>query len=99
MSRLRMRAAAAGVTAALAAVMTAGASGLAQASPGPGPVPLPGSAVPFTSHTPVTGYVAGRQRLTVQLGLKPDIAAAERYATAAATPCRALFHEYVSPAS
>lgn len=98
MSRLRMRAAAAGVTAALAAAMTAGASGLAQASPGPGPVPLPGSAVPFTSHTPVTGYVAGRQRLTVQLWLKPDAAAAERYATAAATPGSALFHHYLSPA-
>lgn len=99
MSRLRMRAAAAGVTTALAAAMTAGASGLAQASPGPGPVPLPGSAVPFTSHTPVTGYVAGGQRLTVQLWLKPDTAAAEQYATAAATPGSALFHHYLSPAA
>jgi subtilase family serine protease len=94
-----MRAAAAGVTTALAAAMTAGASGLAQASPGPGPVPLPGSAVPFTSHTPVTGYVAGGQRLTVQLWLKPDTAAAEQYATAAATPGSALFHHYLSPAA
>jgi subtilase family serine protease len=99
MSRLRMRAATAGMTAALAVAMTAGAGGPAQASPGPGPIPLPGSAVPFTSHTPVAGYVAGGQRLTIQLWLKPDVAAAERYATAAATPGSALFHHYLSPAA
>jgi subtilase family serine protease len=99
MSRLRMRAVAAGATAALAAAMTAGASGLAQASPRPGQSPLPGSAVPFTSHAPVTGYVPGGQRLTVQLWLKPDVAAAQRYATAVATPGSALFHHYLSPAA
>ncbi len=91
--------AAAGVTAVLAAGLTAGTDGLAQASPGPGWVSLPGSAVPFTSHTPVTSDVAGGRRLTVQLWLKPDIAAAERYATAAATPGSALFHHYLSPAA
>jgi subtilase family serine protease len=99
MFRLRMRAAAAGVAAVLVAALTVGASGLAQASPGPVQVPLPGSAVPFTLHTPVTGYVAGSQRLTVQLWLKPDIAAAERYATAVATPGSVLFHRYLSPAA
>jgi subtilase family serine protease len=99
MFRRGMCAAAAGVTAALAAAMTAGASGLAQASPGPGQGRLPGSAVPFTSRTPVTGYVAGGQRLTVQLWLKPDVAAAERYATAVATPGSMLFHRYLSPAA
>jgi subtilase family serine protease len=99
MSRLRMRAATAAATVALAAATTAGASGLAQASPGPGGTALPGSAVPFTSHTPVTGYVSGSQRLTIQLWLKPDTAAAQRYATAAATPGRALFHHYLSPAA
>jgi len=78
------------VTAVLAAAMTAGASGLAQASPAPARIPLPGSAVPFTSHTPVMGFVAGGQRLTVQLWLKPDIAGAERYAIAAVTPGSAL---------
>jgi subtilase family serine protease len=98
MFRDRTRAAAAGVTAALAAAVTAGAGGMAQASPRPGQTPLPGSAVPFTSHTPVTGYVAGGQHLTIQLWLKPDIAAAERYATAVATPGSALFHHYLSPA-
>jgi subtilase family serine protease len=89
--------AAAGLTVALAAAMTVVASGVAQASPGQ--APLPGSAVPFTSYTPVTGYVTGSQRLTVQLWLKPDIAAAERYATAAATPGSGLFHHYLSPAA
>jgi subtilase family serine protease len=96
---LRMPAAAAGVTAVLAAAMIAGASGLAQASTGPGQTLLPGSAVAFTSHTPVTGYVPGGQRLTVQLWLKPDVAGAERYATAAATPGSVLFHHYLSPAA
>jgi subtilase family serine protease len=91
--------AAAGVAAVLAAGTIAGAGGLAQASSGPGWTPLPGSAVPFTSHTPVTGDVAGGQRLTVQLWLKPDIAAAGRYATAVATPGSALFHHYLSPAA
>jgi subtilase family serine protease len=91
--------AAAGVTAVLAVAMTAGAGGLAQASARPGQTLLPGSAVPFTSHTPVTGYAPGGQRLTVQLWLKPDIAAAQRYATAAATPGSAPFHHYLSPAA
>ena len=94
-----MYAAATGMTLALAAAMTAGAGGLAQASASPGGTPLPGSAVPFTSSAPVTGYVAGSQRLTVQLWLKPDTAAAEQYATAAATPGGALFHHYLSPAA
>jgi subtilase family serine protease len=99
MSRFRMRAVATGATAALTAAMAASAGGLAQASPRPGLIPLPGSAVPFTSHTKATGYVAGAQRLTIQLWLKPDIAAAQRYATAAATPGNALFHHYLSPAA
>jgi subtilase family serine protease len=97
MCRLRMRAAAAGVAAALA--MTAGVSGLARAAPRPGQSRLPGSAVPFVSHTPVTGYAAGGQRLTVQLWMKPAVAAAERYATAVATPGSAVFHHYLSPAA
>lgn len=99
MFRLRMRVAATGVAVILAAAMTAGASGLALASPRPVQTLLPGSAVPFTSHTSVTGDVAGSQRLTIQLWLKPDVAAAERYATAVATPGSALFHHYLSPAA
>jgi subtilase family serine protease len=100
MSGLRMRAGVAGVAAAvLAAAVTAGVSGPAQASPAPGQSRLPGSAVPFTGQTPVTGYVAGGQRLTVQLWLKPAISAAERYATAVATPGTDLFHHYLSPAA
>jgi subtilase family serine protease len=83
----------------LAAAVTAGAGGPAQASPRPGRIPLPGSAVPFTSHTAAAGDVAGGKRLTVQLWLRADIAAAERYATAAATPGSALFHHYLSPAA
>jgi subtilase family serine protease len=101
MSRLRMRAGGVALSAAtVAALVAAGGSGAAQASPsGPRPAEtvLAGSAVPFTSHARVTGYVAGSQRLTVQLWLAPDEAAAQRYATAVATPGSGLFHHYLSP--
>jgi subtilase family serine protease len=60
---------------------------------------LAGSNVPFTSHTKVTGYVAGSQALSVQLWLKPAVSAAEKYATAVSTPGNKLFHHYLSPAA
>ena len=43
---------------------------------------LAGSAVPFTSHIKAIGYPAATQPVTVQLWLRPRLAAAERYATA-----------------
>ena len=99
MSRLKMRAGIAGASAALVALTTVGASGLAQAAPKPSQTVLGGSTVPFTSHSKVIGYVSGSQALTVQLWLKPNLAAAARYATAASTPGSKLFHHYLSPAA
>jgi subtilase family serine protease len=99
MSRLKMRAGIAGASAALVALTTVGASGLAQASPKPSETVMNGSTVPFASHNKVIGYVSGSQALTVQLWLKPNVAAAEKYATAVSTPGGKLFHHYLSPAA
>src|SRR5579875_160871 len=98
MPRLTVRATAVAAAAAtVAALAVAAGSGPAQASPRPAETVLAGSAVPFTSHAKVTGYVTGAQRLTVQLWLTPDTAAAQRYAAAVTTPGSRLFHHYLSP--
>jgi hypothetical protein len=98
MSRARMLTAALGATVVIAGT-TAGASGLAEASPRPAETILAGSAVPFTSHARPTGNVPGSLRLTIQLWLKPDQAAAQRFAAAVSTPGSALFRHYLSPAA
>jgi len=98
MSRLRMLVAVLGATA-LAAGTTAAASRTAGASPRPADTTLAGSAVPFTSHTRSTGDVAGSTRLTIEVWLKPDLAAAERFAAAVSTPGGPLFRHYLSPAA
>ena len=97
MSQARMLTAALGA-AVLTAGMTAGASGMAQASPRPAETILAGSAVPFASQARPTGEVPGSSRLTIQLWLKPDLAAAQRFAAAVSTPGSALFRHYLSPA-
>jgi subtilase family serine protease len=97
MSKLRMRAAAAGASIALAALVTAGGGSLAQASPRPSETVLAGSEAPFTSQARLTGYVPQSQRLTVQLWLTPDLASAQQYASAVSTPGTRLFHHYLSP--
>jgi subtilase family serine protease len=94
-----MRAGIAGASAALVALTTVGASGLAQAAPRPSETVMGGSTVPFTSHNKVIGYVSGSKALTVQLWLKPNTAAAQRYAAAVSTPGGKLFHHYLSPAA
>jgi subtilase family serine protease len=96
MHRTRKIAAVAGAATVVAA-MAAAANGPALASPRQGPVPLPGSAVPFAAHTMVTGEVASSQRLTIQLWLRPRLAAAASFATAVSTPGNAQFHHYLSP--
>ena len=98
MSRARMLTAVLGATVVIAGT-TAGASGLAEASPRPAETILAGSAVPFTSHARPTGNVPGSLRLTIQLWLKPDLAAAQRFAAAVSTPGSALFRHYLSPAA
>jgi subtilase family serine protease len=99
MSKLRIFIAALGSTAAVVAMTTAGASGPAEALTQPAATTLPGSAVPFTSYTRSTGDVAGSLRLTIEVWLKPDLGAAEHFATAVSTPGNPLFRHYLSPAA
>jgi subtilase family serine protease len=73
------------------------ATGVASASPHPGLAVLRQSTAPFTAHSRVIGAVAGSQRLTIQVWLKPRLAAAQDYATAASTPGNRLYHHYLSP--
>ena len=80
------------VTAALAG------AGAARAAAPPVERALAGSVSAFTSHTAVTGAVAGGRRLTIQLWLAPRTAAAAAYATEVATPGSALHGRYLSPA-
>jgi subtilase family serine protease len=98
MSRLRMLVAVLGATA-VAAGMTAAASGTSEASPRAADTILAGSAVPFTSNTRSTGDVTGSMRLTIEVWLQPDLAAAERFAAAVSTPGSPLFRHYLSPAA
>lgn len=96
----RWRTLAAGLAAAAAVAGTlAAVSAPAAASPRPRETTLNGSAVPFTSHTRSTGAVPAGTRLTVELWLKPRLAAAERYAAAASTPGSPSFRHYLSPAA
>jgi subtilase family serine protease len=77
---------------------TAGAGGAAAAAARPTTqVPLAGTAAPFTRHTHVTAEVAGSRSLTIQLWLKPDLAGAQRFATAVSTPGSASFRHFLSP--
>ncbi len=98
MSRTRSLIAATGATAAIIATTIVGASGLASASPTPAVARVPGSAVPFTSRTQATSAVAAGQELSVQVWLKPQVAAAEGFASAVSTPGSPAFHHYLSPA-
>src|SRR5580704_10180828 len=99
MSRTRSFIATTGAMAAIIGTTALGASGLASASNTPAAARIQGSAVPFTSHAQVTGTVAGGQRLSVQVWLRPQVAAAERFASAVSTPGSTSFHQYLSPAA
>ena len=85
-------------TATVAAMSIVSLSSSAGATPHQGSMRLPGSAVPFASHGRATGAVAGSQRLTIQVWLRPgNLAGAQQYATAVSTPGSKLFHHYLSP--
>jgi subtilase family serine protease len=88
---------AAGAAAAVMAGTTAGVSTIALAAPRPAEVSLPGTAVPFTSRIPATGDVAGSRSLTIEVWLRPDLAAAQRFATAVSTPGSPAFRHFLSP--
>ncbi len=75
----------------------AGTTGAAAASPHPSVAVLGQSTAPFTAHSRVISDVAGSQRLTIQVWLKPRLAAAQSYATAVSTPGTGLYHHYLSP--
>jgi subtilase family serine protease len=97
MSRTRTFIAALGATVAMAGMTIGAAGGQAAASARPAYTPVAGSVAPFASHTRATGDVPGSQRLSIQLWLRPQVAAAQSFATAVSTPGSALFHHYVSP--
>ncbi|MDX6338467.1 MAG: hypothetical protein QOG05_5807 [Streptosporangiaceae bacterium] len=99
MSRTRSLIAATGATAAVIGTTIMGASGLASASATPAVTRVAGSAVPFTSHARATGTVAAGQKLSVQVWLRPQVAAAEGFAGAVSTPGSTSFHHYLSPAA
>jgi subtilase family serine protease len=86
-------------TAVTVGTMVPRAGAAAGAAPLPAITVLPGSVAPFTRTAPVAGIVDGSRRLTIQIWLRPRIAAAEQYATAVSTPGSPLFHHYLSPAA
>jgi subtilase family serine protease len=94
MSRLRTFAGAGSAAALVAVACTAGAG--VQAAVAPSAAILAGSAAPFTSLT-ATGDLASAKTLTVQVWLRPDLAAAQRYASAVSTPGGRMFRDYLSP--
>ena len=96
MSRWRTLAAGLAAAATVAGTMAA-VSGPAAAAPRPRETTLSGSAAPFISHTRSTGAVPAGSQLTVELWLKPRLAAAERFATAVSTPGSRSFRHFLSP--
>ncbi len=94
---------------ALAATTIAVAAGVpaARADAGPaGPATasgaaasLAGSTAPFAAAQNALGAVPASSRLTIEVWLKPQTAAAENYATAVSTPGSPLFEHYLSPAA
>jgi hypothetical protein len=97
MSRSMRFAAVAGAMVALAGAV--GVGGAADAASVPAYTPVAGSAAPFAGHTAVIGSVPGATRLSVQVWLKPDISAAQTFATAVSTPGNAQYGHYLSPAA
>jgi subtilase family serine protease len=96
MSRWRTLAAGLAAAATVAGTLAA-VSGPAAAAPKPREATLNGSAAPFTRYTRSTGTVPAGTQLTVQLWLRPRLAAAERFATAVSTPGSPSFRHFLSP--
>jgi subtilase family serine protease len=88
------------VAAALAALTVGAAGGQAPALAGPAQpvaIPLAGSAIPFTGHARLIGSAPAARRLSIQVWLRPRTTAAQRFATAVATPGSPLFGRFLSP--
>jgi subtilase family serine protease len=60
---------------------------------------LAGSTVPFAAAHNALGAVPGSNRLTIQVWLKPQTAAAASYAAEVSTPGSPLFEHYLAPAA
>jgi subtilase family serine protease len=58
---------------------------------------LSGSVPAFAANAAPAGAVAGSRKLTIQVWMKPDLTAAERYATGASTPGTSAYRHYLSP--
>jgi len=112
MSAARWACAVAGATAILSAIPAAAMAGPATparasspASQPAGPTatqaatPVPGTAIPFTRTAKVIGAPPATQRLSIQVWLRPRLAAAQRFATSASTPGRPGFGRFLSPAA
>jgi subtilase family serine protease len=52
----------------------------------------------FTARTPAIGEVPAAQKLTIQLWMQTNTAAATSFANAVSTPGSSLYHHYLSPA-
>ena len=98
--RSRCLVAVAGAAALLSALPAAAAArpgAAAVALAGPAATPLPGSAVPFTRTAQVIGAAPAARRLSIQVWLRPRLAAAQRFAAAVSTPGRPGFGHFLSP--
>ena len=74
-----------------------GPTSTASAQAGPAATPLPGSAIPFTRTATVIGAAPAARRLSIQVWLRPRLAAAQRFAAAVSTPGRPGFGHFLSP--
>ncbi len=82
---------------AAAAALPGTAAAAAIALAWPAATPLPGSAVPFTRTAQVIGAAPAARRLSIQVWLRPRLAAAQRFAAAVSTPGRPGFGHFLSP--
>jgi subtilase family serine protease len=71
--------------------------GPAGASVSPAYQPMAGSVPSFATASQVTGATAGAQKLTFQVWMKPDLAAAQSYAASVSEPGTATYRHYLSP--
>jgi subtilase family serine protease len=63
----------------------------------PASVTVAGSAVPFTSLTAATGDLPSAKTLTIEVWLRPDLTAAQRFATEVSTPGSPMFRDFITP--
>ena len=98
MSRTPRVIGAAGAVAVAIGMTMIGVSGAAGAGSAPAYSRVAGSVAPFAASAQVIGAVPSSRPLTVQLWLRPALAAAERMAAAVSTPASPLYHHYLSPA-